>query len=218
MPAGIVTALEIQKRNKERVNVYLDGEYAFSLDMMKAATLHKGQQLTEAEITALRDEDDVVRAFDRAIRFLAYRPRSTEEVRRNLADKAIPETVIETAIARLHQRGYLDDRAFAAFWIENRSQFKPLSPRALRYELRQKGVPPGIIDELLVSVDAGDAAYLAAQSRTNRLRGSSREVFRQKLMRFLQGRGFSYDVIRDVTDQLIEELEIENPNFFSDEE
>ncbi|MBZ0295378.1 MAG: RecX family transcriptional regulator [Anaerolineae bacterium] len=218
MPAGIVTALEIQKRNKERVNVYLDGEYAFSLDMMKAAMLHKGQQLTEAEITALRDEDDVIRAFDRAIRFLAYRPRSTEEVRRNLADKAVPETVIEAAIARLNQRGYLDDRAFAAFWIENRSQFKPLSPRALRYELRQKGVAAAVIDELLASVDAEDAAYRAAQARVNRLQGSSRDLFRQKLMRFLQGRGFSYDIMRDVAEQLIEELELENPNYFSDEE
>lgn len=214
----VVTALEIQKGNKERVSVYLDGEYAFSLDVMKAAALRKDQELTAAEIAALRDEDEVIRAFDRAIRFLAYRPRSTQEVRRHLAEKEVPAAVIDVTVTRLTERGYLDDRAFAVFWLENRGQFKPLSPRALRYELRQKGISGAIIDELLVTVDADDSAYRAAQSRLRRWRGSSREQFRVRVAAFLQGRGFSYATIRDVTDQLIDEIETEHTDYFVDEE
>ena len=214
----VVTALEIQKRNKERVSVYLDGEYAFSLDVMKAAALRKDQELTAAEIAALRDEDEVIQAFDRAIRFLAYRPRSTQEVRRHLAEKEVPAAVIDVTVTRLTERGYLDDRAFAVFWLENRGQFKPLSPRALRYELRQKGISGTIIDELLVTVDADDSAYRAAQGRLRRWRGSSREQFRVKVAAFLQGRGFSYATIRDVTEQLIDEIETEHTDYFVDEE
>lgn len=214
----VVTALEIQKGNKERVSVYLDGEYAFSLDVMKAAALRKDQELTAAEIAALRDEDEVIRAFDRAIRFLAYRPRSTQEVCRHLAEKEVPAAVIDVTVTRLTERGYLDDRAFAVFWLENRGQFKPLSPRALRYELRQKGISGAIIDELLVTVDADDSAYRAAQSRLRRWRGSSREQFRVRVAAFLQGRGFSYATIRDVTDQLIDEIETEHTDYFVDEE
>lgn len=214
MPAGIITAIEIQKRNKERVNVYLDGEYAFSLEAIKAAALRKGQTLTEAEVNALRDEDEIGQAVDRAARFLSYRPRSTAEVRRNLADKDTPEPVIEAAVQRLNKMGYLDDRAFAKFWIENRTMFKPLSPRALRYELRQKGVPAPVIDELLAEVDARETAERAARTRLNRLRGSDHDTFRAKLSAFLQQRGFSYDTIRDVTEQLIEEIDTEDETYF----
>lgn len=214
MPAGIITAIEIQKRNKERVNVYLDGEYAFSLEAIKAAALRKGQTLTEAEVNALRDEDEIGQAVDRAARFLSYRPRSTAEVRRNLAEKDTPEPVIEAAVQRLNKMGYLDDRAFAKFWIENRTMFKPLSPRALRYELRQKGVPAPVIDELLAEVDARETAERAARTRLNRLRGSDHDTFRAKLSAFLQQRGFSYDTIRDVTEQLIEEIDTEDETYF----
>lgn len=216
MPAGIITALEIQKRNKERVNVYLDNEYAFSLDVMQAAMLRKGQTLTEAEVTALQDDDAVIKAVDRALRFLAYRPRSEQEVRRNLTEKEIPEVVIDAAVDRLRNLGYLDDRAFALFWIENRSTFKPLSPRALRYELRQKGVADTIISDLLADVDAYDAAYQAARKRLQRLRGTDRSTFRSKINTFLQSRGFTYDIIREITEQLIEELESEDLAYFKD--
>jgi len=75
-----ITTIEIQKRNKERANIYLDGEYAFSLSLIEAAKLHKGQTLTDAEITTLREADTITRAVDQAARFLAYRPRSIEEV------------------------------------------------------------------------------------------------------------------------------------------
>lgn len=213
-PVRVITALEVQPKNKERVNVYLNGEYAFSLSLIEAARLRKGQQLAEDQIAALKGEDDVLRAVDRAARFLAYRPRSVQEVRRNLEEKGVAPEVVEAALERLGTMGYLDDRAFARFWVQNRNEFKPLSPRALRYELRQKGVSTEIIDEVLESLDRDDLAYRAAMSRVNRLRGTSKQVFRQKLSTFLQQRGFGYPAIRDVVERLIGELEAQD--YFED--
>jgi regulatory protein len=68
--AGTITALQFQKRNKERVNVYLDGTYAFGLAAMQAAQLRKGQVLSDEEIAALKAQDDRQRAFNLALRFL----------------------------------------------------------------------------------------------------------------------------------------------------
>jgi regulatory protein len=216
---SVVTTLEIQKKNKERVNVYLDGEYAFSVDLLTAARLYKGQQLTEAEIAALKASDALSRAVDRAVRFLAYRPRSAAEVRRTLADKQTPDDVIEAAIEHLSKLGYLDDEAFANYWVENRSTFKPLSPRALRYELRQKGVNNADIEAALGDLDVNDAAYRAARTQIRAQRRKTRDAFRVKLNAFLQRRGFDFDVIRTVVEQLIAELEEEDPEYFlSDEE
>ena len=214
MPEGRITALKIQKRKKDRVNVFIDDQFAFGLSLIEAAKLRKGQTLTEAEITRLRDKDAIQQAIDRAARFLAYRPRSTDEVRRNLSKKNIPPTVIDAALEQMSTQGYLDDRAFALFWIENRNAFKPLGSRALRYELRQKRVPDTIIDEVLdaYGVDDADAAYRAASQRAGRLRNMTRRDFQNKVGSFLQRRGFAYNIARVAIERLMEELD--EPGYF----
>lgn len=215
---GIVTALEVQKRNKERVNVYLDDAYAFSLPMIEAVKLHKGQTLTDEDVAHLSDVDAVHRAVDQAVRFLSYRPRSVAEVRRNLEQKDIAETVIEAAIERLIHLGYLDDLAFARYWLENRTTFKPRGPMALRYELKQKGVTDDIISEVVDQLDVDAAAYQAAQQKAVRLRGLTRQKFRHKLGGFLQRRGFPYSTCNSIIEQLATELAEEDETFFIDNE
>ncbi|MEL6268591.1 MAG: RecX family transcriptional regulator [Chloroflexota bacterium] len=216
--SGKITALEIQKRNKERVNVYIEGEFAFGLNLMDAVSLRKGQELTEADITALKDGDAIVRAVDAAANFLSYRPRSSREVRDNLNKKDYPPTVIDAAMERLRTMGYLDDEAFARFWVENRDTFKPRSPMALAVELRQKGVPDDIIQRVIETVDATDAAYRAAQKKLNSYRGHSVQDFKKKLGSYLQRRGFGYEVVNDVFDRLIEELNETDPDYFAADE
>ncbi len=212
--ARTVTALEAQRRNKERVNVYLDGEFAFGLNMLDAARLSRGQVLSDEEVAALRDRDEVAQAYDRAVGFLSFRPRSTAEIRRNLVEKETPDEVIEIVIARLLEQGYADDAAFTRFWVSNRMEFKPLSTRALRYELREKGIATDIIDEALAAVDPTEAAYRAAKDKARRLSGSTKQDFRKKVGGLLARRGFNYDTARTVIDQLIEELTEEDARFF----
>jgi regulatory protein len=214
----IITALEVQQRNTERMSVYLDGEFAFGLPLLEAAKLRKGQELSDEEIQALREIDSVARAVDRAVRLLARRPYSTAEIRRNLTTHDVAPPVIDAALDRLARLGYVDDLAFARYWIENRERFKPRGPRALRYELRQKGIPDAIIETALAGVEAHDSAYRAAQERLRRLRGLDQNEFRNKLGAFLARRGFGYDIVRDVIDQLITEIEEEQPDFFAYEE
>ncbi|MBN1202125.1 MAG: RecX family transcriptional regulator [Anaerolineae bacterium] len=213
----VITALEVQKRNKDRVSVYLDGEFAFGLPVIEAARLHKGQTLSADEIAALRTIDAVARAVDQAVRLLARRPYSTAEIRRNLAGKEIAPSVIDEALARLAGLGYVDDHAFARYWVENRERFKPRGPRALQHELRQKGIAPTIIEAVLADLDVFDSAYRAAQPKLQRLRGLSRRDFRDSLGAFLARRGFNYDIIQEVINQLISELDEEEPEYFASE-
>jgi regulatory protein len=213
-----ITALEVQKRNKDRVSVYLDGEFAFGLPIEEAARLTKGQTLTDEEISALRAVDAVARAFDRAVNLLARRPYSTAEIRRNLESKEIAPAVIDEALAKLAHLGYVDDRTFAHYWVENRERFRPRGPRALRYELRQKGVAQAIIEDVLAELDPQASAYQAAQEKVRRLRGLDRDEFRQKLSGFLTRRGFGYDIVREVIDHMIIELEENEPEYFTPNE
>ena len=215
MGKGVITALEVQKRDKERVNVFIDGEFAFGLNLLDAARLRKGQVLGEAEMTALRDADAVVQAVNAAAHFLSYRPRSTHEVRRSLSDKETPSAVIDAAIERLVGMGYLDDAAFARYWVENRSQFKPLSHRALRQELRQKGLSDAVVEEALSAQNESELAYKAATTQLRKLRSRSVKEFKTKMNAFLQRRGFSYSTTMDVVRRLIETLETDDPDYFN---
>ncbi len=215
MDKGVITALEVQKRNKERVNVFIDGEYAFGLSLMEAARLKKGQVLSAGEIARLKGEDAVVQAVESAAHFLSYRPRSLQEVRRNLKEKELPPEVTEAAVERLTALGYLDDEAFARYWVQNRAEFKPLSHRALRQELRQKGIADSIINEVLAGQDEQGLAYEAAQGQLRRLRQKTLREFKTKMSAFLQRRGFSYSTTQDVVVRIIQEMEAGDPNYFN---
>lgn len=214
-----VTLLERQKNNKERVSVYLDGEYAFGLNIMDAMQLKNGQELNETEIAELKHKDSIVKAIDIAANLLSYRPRSTHEIRQKLQKKDYDEFVIETALERMTALGYLDDRAFARFWIESRNRSKPRGRRALSYELRTKGVSDNIIRELMDDmVDETSGAYQAAQKRVQRMRGKTEFEFKKKIGAFLQRRGFNYESINHTLDTIIEELHETDADFFADVE
>jgi regulatory protein len=208
--AGTITALKFQKRNKERVNVYLDGEYAFGLQAVEAARLRKDQVLSDAEIAELKARDERNQAYDRTLRFLSYRPRSRVEVERYLRGKAVTEKVIGDTVVRLEQANYLDDEAFARFWVENREQFRPRSQRALRYELRQKGVSDEIITLVLSDRDDEAAAWRAIEGRLSRWANLPRDEFRQKALGYLSRRGFGYGTISLTLEKAFEALNFED--------
>lgn len=211
-----ITALEIQEHDHERVNVYLDGEFAFGLPLINAAGLRKGQTLSDQEIADLRQENDITRAFDQVVKLLARRPYSIAEIRHSLESKHVDPQTSEEVFARLTRLGYVDDRAFALYWIENRERFRPRGPRALRYELRQKGVAADLIEAVLEELDVHDSAYRAAQEPLRRLRKPNKQDFRNKVGAFLVRRGFEYEIVREVVEQLIRELEEEQSEYFAE--
>ena len=207
--AGTITSLQFQKRNKDRVNVYIDGEFAFGLDAVHAAGLRKGQLLSEPEIDALKQRDVKQKAFDRAVRFLGFRPRSQAEVKSYLKGKKYDDETISEVIDRLEKMGYLDDEAFALFWIENRQRFKPRSRRALRFELHQKGVERDIVAEATENVDEEEAAWRAVENKAGRWYNLQADEFRRKLYGFLQRRGFHYDIIKKTYERARQDLDID---------
>ena len=198
---GTVTALKVQKRNPQRVNVYLDGEFAFGLARITAAWLHIGQELSAEKIAQLQSEDAREVGYQQALRLLSYRPRASAEVRRNLEKHAMPAEVIEDVLARLQRAGLLDDSRFAQAWVENRSEFRPRGRRALAAEMRQRGLDDESIQQALAEVDEEALADQAASKQSRRLTGLDETAFKHKLSGFLARRGFGYAVIRDTVDR-----------------
>ncbi len=205
MKAKTITALVFQNKAADRVAVFVDGEFAFALAAILAAPLRIGQVMEEQEIDALRAADAQERAWEMALKFLSFRPRSEVEVRRYLAGKGM-DAAADPVIERLHRLGYLDDRAFAQAWVASRSALRPKGPRALQYELRSKGVAADVIADALADVAADEAAYAAVGQRAARWRMLEPGIFRQKVHAFLARRGFDYEIIQKTVDRLLSEV------------
>lgn len=208
-----ITAIEAQKKNPGRVNVYLDGEFAFGLARVVAAWLKVGQELSEEKIERLQLEDARERAFQQAMLFLSYRARSESEIRQNLRKHEIPEPVIEHTLERLRQDGLADDKQFARAWVENRTTFRPRSRRMMTMELRQKGLDEEAVKSAVEDVDDEVLAYEAAQKRANRFKDLEWNEFRKKLSDFLARRGFSYSVIAPVVTRIWNEAHADEHHY-----
>jgi regulatory protein len=202
-----ITAIQVQKKNPNRVNICLDDEFAFGLSRIVAAWLSVGQVLNDEKIVALQTEDAREVAYQKAMRFLGYRARSVQEVRDNLQKHEIPEHVIEEVLKRFQETNLLNDQEFAQAWVENRNTFRPRSRRALAMELRHKGLDDEVVQNVLDNnVDENALALEAARKYLRKVQKLEWPDFRQKLGSFLGRRGFSYGVIAPVLRQVWSEM------------
>ena len=207
-----VTALSPQVRDSDRVNVYIDGKYDFSLDISQVIDLgiKAGQVLSKEELANLKQESEFGKIYARALEHVLMRPRSSSEVRDylyrktlarkyknrktgKLAEKpGVAKTVAERVFAKLQARGYIDDQKFANWWVENRHQIKGVSMRKLRSELAAKGIAQTIIDSVIADSSRNDIDELAKVIAKKRRRYSDE----QKFMQYLARQGFSFDDIK----------------------
>jgi regulatory protein len=208
-----ITAIEAQKKDPNRVNIHLDGEFAFGLARITAAWLKLGQELSDERIAQLQSEDTRERAYQQAMLYLSYRARSESEIKQNLRKHEFPETVIEQTLEKLRRDGLANDNQFASAWVENRNTFRPRSRRALAMELRQKGLDDETVTSALTGVDEEALAYEAARKRAARLAGLEWSEFRRKLSEFLARRGFPYSVIAPAVSKIWNEAHAEEQHF-----
>ena len=203
-----ITALKQQKKNSQRINVYLDGGFSFGLSRVVAGWLQVGQELNEKKIADLRasDEDEV--ALQKALRFLSYRTRTEQEVSRKLEKYGYEPAVVTDVIERLKQSHMIDDEEFSKRWVENRVALRPRSHRMMAMELHQKGILEKDIDLALEQAPEDEVlAYQSGKTRLRRYASIDWQNFRKKLSAYLGRKGFAYSAISPVVEQLWEELQ-----------
>lgn len=201
----IVTAVE---RRRGKLDVYVDGELACTIDrdLAAEADVRPGRTFVASELIALEREAARRAAVASALRLLSYRPRSERELRQRLFRGKHRKQAVDAAVARMRELGYLDDAAFARFYAETRQATRPSSQRLLRAELRQRGVEQEAAEDATEDISDGEAAYEAASRRLRALAGLEYEKFRERLGGFLTRRGFSYQVARTTIDRCWAEL------------
>ena len=223
----VITELKAGVKNPERVNVYVNSKFAFSLDVAQVVDyeLQTGAVLSRERLVELKKASEFGKLYQRTLEWVLLRPRSVREVRGYLLRKLkMPssgrssrlssqgsslrprsncgcpsEDIFELSgqvLERLVSRGYLDDKRFAEFWVENRFVKKGVSRKRLRMELAKKGVAKEIIDEVLdVRDDEEELRKMIA-------RKWAKYDDKQKLMAYLCRQGFSYDLVRNMIDEM----------------
>lgn len=146
--------------------------------------------------------------YNLALHYLSYRTRSEKEVCDKLKTKKVEPQIIEKIISKLKEKRFINDEDFARQWIENRSRFRPRSMRLVKLELRQKGIANEIIEKIFqnseVSITSDlDQAKKLVEKRIERLKNLPKQEMYQKLGRYLASKGFDWDTIKKVIDEML---------------
>lgn len=196
-----ITDLKPGVRRPERVNVFLDGKFAFSLDLTQVleAKLKVGLEIDTDRRAELERASDFGKLYTRTLEWVLMRPRSIKETREHLWLKRCQKSYsytdedIEIVIGRLTQKGYLNDQNFARWFVENRNVKKGTSLRRLRQELSAKGIDGALIDELLAETGRSDEAEIKKI-----IAKRAQKTTPEKLIAYLVRQGFPYDLSKSL--------------------
>ena len=204
----IVTSIKPQK-NKKRVNIYLDGKFAFGLDLQTYLknNLKVEQELSEENIAEIVKKGEFQNTYDKILRFASLRPRSRKEYELWMNKYKVHESIKEELFNRLEHLEFLDDEKFAKWWIEQRNNFKPKAKRILKFELRNKGIGKEIIDKVIDEgeVDERKIAENLVAKKDRLWKGLVGYEKRKKIYSYLMQKGFDTEIIRSVVGELSED-------------
>jgi len=203
---GTITALRLNAR-KKKVNVFVDGLFAFSVadELSAINNLKVGLNLSARQIEDLKEADLSCSCMDAAVYYLSYRPRSENEVRQRLRRRGFDSKTIEEVVTKLKERSLIDDIAFSEYWRNNRLSFSPRSARLINLELRQKGIAAETANEATGNINDENSVYEAGLRKAHRLTALDYDDFRSRLYDYQVRRGFSYEKIKRVVDRLWQE-------------
>lgn len=196
-----ITDIKQQVKRQDRYSIYIDGKYAFSFsenELLNLA-LRINQEFTPEELEKLKKTAVEDKAYMRALDLLMRRNRSEWELRDYLKRKDYTVDIIEKILDRLNRAGYVDDKKFAAMWVENRRLLKATSKRKLQVELRQKRVADEIIQEVLSEDETDERQVL--KDLIAKKRQQTRYQDDQKLMAYLLRQGFNYDDVKSAVQE-----------------
>ena len=152
------------------------------------------------------DEKELKRARNTAYRYLTYRTRTRAEIDAKLRGRGFPDGVIHAVLSDLDRLGYINDVTFAGQWAESRIRSRSFGRRRIERELVAKGIDREIVrrelSEVFTPGTEHATAKKAAERKLRALEGKEAGIRRRRLAGFLERKGFSYDIIRDVLNDL----------------
>ena len=200
-----ITALKQGLKNPDRVNVFVDEKFAFSLDISQVVDfgIKVGMEISAEDLAEFKKASEFGKLYQRTLEWVLVRPRSIRETNdylyKKIFEKKLDKNYIDRIIETLKDKKYLDDYRFCEYYVENRFIKKGVSLKRLRMELLKKGISKEIIEEVLADSDRNDEEELKKMIAKKRAKYDD-----EKLTAYLVRQGFQYDLVRELVAQTSE--------------
>lgn len=207
---AIVTAIKPQKFRKN-FNIFIDGKFSFgaSPEIILKYNLKVEKEISGAELQSILEESELGQTYAKVLRLISIRPRSRSEIETWMKGKDVGELLAKKVLDKLVGTGLVNDQEFARWWIDQRLTFRKNSARAIAQELKSKGIPREVIDELLEEMVPKDKERVLIKEliKKNAWRWEKlpKKKGREKVIGFLSRRGFGWEEISSVIDEIEEE-------------
>ncbi len=194
-----VTDIRQAVKNQNRVNIFVNGKYAFSLDLAQLVDLKLkiGKEITEDELVEYKRLSEFGKLYQRTLEWVLTRPRSVKETEdylyKKIYEKKLEKNYLNNIIEKLKSRNYLDDEKFAEWYVENRFVKKGVSERRLRMELVKKGIGGEVVEKALRGSGRNDEEEIRKIITKKRTRYDD-----EKLIQYLCRQGFSYELVQNL--------------------
>lgn len=202
----VITKIGSQKNNNERFNIYLNEQYAFAVDAntLIKFDLQKGKVLEQVEIDEIQYEDEIAKAFNKALTFLSFQMRSEHEVKSKLLQAGHGEAVVQEALHKLTKLGFLNDESYSKALLETRKRTAKKGPAAIRQDMMQKGIDKELQQQVLSTYGHDEQMELALQLAEKAVRSNQNKTpaqVKQKIQDILLRKGYSYTVVKEILAQ-----------------
>jgi len=203
-----ITRIEIQKRNKERVNLFLDGEYAFSLsaELVYKEGLKTNDEIDSDKLKILAERENFIRCKESALRTIEKTYKTEKEVRDKLKLKGYEDNSINKSIEFLKEYNFVNDDNYTKIFI--RDKLNSVGSQKIKYTLIQKGIEKEIIEEELSNLNKENEKNVAlniAKKKLNIIKNKENDNYKisGKLYRYLISKGYGYDVTNEVVKEIM---------------
>lgn len=211
----VISKIGRQKNNPERYNIYLNEVFSFAVDestLIKFG-LTKGKILEQFEIDEITYDDEIAKAFNRALNFLSFQMRSEYEVKKKLIDTGFGESVVLEAIRKLEKLGFLNDETYSKALLETKKKTAKKGPKAIKQDLIKKGIDKETQSKVLESFTYVEQVEIAKELAEKTVRANNKKTpmqIKQKVQDILMRKGYSFSVINEILDQIQLEREDED--------
>lgn len=199
---GKITDIVEQKKNKNRFNIYIDEVFAFGVsgELIYKEHLKKGLIVDEEKLRKIAHEENKLKCRESALRIIERSYKTEKEIKNKLLEKGYGIEEVNESVNFLKEYKFIDDRNYVKLFIKDR--LRNQGKQKIKYSLKLKGISDEIIDEEISNLDREKekevALELASKKYTTIIkRESDKYKVREKLTRYLMGRGYDYQVAKD---------------------
>lgn len=211
---NIITKIEVGKRNKERVNIYIDEEYAFSIsaELIYKENIKVKDKIDVDSLKKLADEDNYIKCKNTAFKTIERTYKSEKELAQKLALKGYDDHIINRTINFMKEYNLLNDNNYATMYVKDKS--RNIGKKKIKYSLLQKGIDEEIIESELEKINNDEVKAIVYEMALKKYKVFSKREndnykLTQKLYRFLMGKGYDYDLIKDVVKSIVKSEDFE---------